>query len=936
MTNHETVVDQLAALQEREEQLQLLLSRTQRELDELRAERESLLTRRVRRAMSETELNEQSEDMDHGPRDLRPEDAELYPWQREAMEAWVQAGSVGVVEAITGAGKTRVGLTAIARARLDGRRVVVVVPTRVLVDQWTHILKESFPQSRVSHERGQRSWDVLVTTVHAVSRGEGGLVLRDGEKPLLVADECHRLGAESFSRSLLDQYEQRLGLSATFERGDEGDEKLQQYFNGVVYELTYERALADEVIVPYEVAFVGVHLSADERTRYDAADAKVTVFKRALITKTELDDDAALTMLLRRAQQLAESDHPGRFAARSFLKAFTERRRILAETTQKHHVLVGIADIVAEGDGAIVFTQTKQSAERAAKTLAAAGCPAQSIDAESTQREREDHLVALGSGLLPVLAAPRILDEGVDVPNVDLGIMIARSRNRRQATQRLGRVVRRKSDGRHARFIVLFAQDTVEDPGVERGATSEFDAMLPFARRVHHMDVNRDGIDPLRRFLGSSDSSDWTPNLQDEGASPDSSDTPDLVLQQSNSAGSGETKLHPIVPDDRGAKLPPNRNCLPAAGDGAVEERPHRALTRVAHQTEEPGTPHRVEHTETKVSEDHEVDLDTGESDDGAFFVCWASEDDEPVPQLKTPGPTADPVKDFFKQIGKVALLNAEQEVELAKRIEAGLFAEQKLASGDTIDMKIKRELWWISSDGKKAKNHLLEANLRLVVSLAKRYTGRGMPFLDLIQEGNLGLIRAVEKFDYAQGHKFSTYATWWIRQAITRAMADQGRLIRVPVHAYEESKTILSACRDKDATWFEAWQNPSLLDGEWTADRIREAHRHLSPVPGFEDVPEQIARLATTDVIAGIEQRADQRMGVEAAFDILALAPGLGVRAAEVLRLRAGVREAGEMTLDEIGRRYGVTRERIRQIESKALKALREYPEFSDSSVWL
>ena len=174
------------------------------------------------------------------------------------------------------------------------------------------------------------------------------------------------------------------------------------------------------------------------------------------------------------------------------------------------------------------------------------------------------------------------------------------------------------------------------------------------------------------------------------------------------------------------------------------------------------------------------------ESEDAGFVIRDDDEDDAPAQQVVTAGATADPVKDYLKQIGKVALLNAEQEVELAKRIEAGLFAEEKLNSGDKIDLKLKRELWWIAQDGQQAKNHLLEANLRLVVSLAKRYTGRGMLFLDLIQEGNLGLIRAVEKFDYTKGYKFSTYATWWIRQAITRAMADQARTIRIPVHMVE------------------------------------------------------------------------------------------------------------------------------------------------------
>ena len=175
-----------------------------------------------------------------------------------------------------------------------------------------------------------------------------------------------------------------------------------------------------------------------------------------------------------------------------------------------------------------------------------------------------------------------------------------------------------------------------------------------------------------------------------------------------------------------------------------------------------------------------------GEGENKGFVLSDDDEDDAPAQQVAVAGATADPVKDYLKQIGKVPLLNAEQEVELAKRIEAGLFAEDKLANSDKLAPKLKRELEIIAEDGRRAKNHLLEANLRLVVSLAKRYTGRGMLFLDLIQEGNLGLIRAVEKFDYTKGYKFSTYATWWIRQAITRAMADQARTIRIPVHMVE------------------------------------------------------------------------------------------------------------------------------------------------------
>ncbi|MEY4347220.1 MAG: hypothetical protein RJA68_723, partial [Actinomycetota bacterium] len=177
---------------------------------------------------------------------------------------------------------------------------------------------------------------------------------------------------------------------------------------------------------------------------------------------------------------------------------------------------------------------------------------------------------------------------------------------------------------------------------------------------------------------------------------------------------------------------------------------------------------------------------DTSGNEENAFTLKASEEDDAPAQTVMTAGATADPVKDYLKQIGRVALLNAELEVELATRVEAGLFAEAKIKDEKKIEKKLKRELEWLVEDGKRAKNHLLEANLRLVVSLAKRYTGRGMLFLDLIQEGNLGLIRAVEKFDYTKGYKFSTYATWWIRQAITRAMADQARTIRIPVHMVE------------------------------------------------------------------------------------------------------------------------------------------------------
>ncbi|MFX0593784.1 RNA polymerase sigma factor [Melissospora conviva] len=317
---------------------------------------------------------------------------------------------------------------------------------------------------------------------------------------------------------------------------------------------------------------------------------------------------------------------------------------------------------------------------------------------------------------------------------------------------------------------------------------------------------------------------------------------------------------------------------------------------------------------------------------DGDFE--WDDEESEALKQARRDAEltaSADSVRAYLKQIGKVPLLNAEQEVELAKRIEAGLYATERLRLADegaekfTRDMT--RDLTWITRDGERAKNHLLEANLRLVVSLAKRYTGRGMAFLDLIQEGNLGLIRAVEKFDYTKGYKFSTYATWWIRQAITRAMADQARTIRIPVHMVE------------------------------VINKLGRIQRELLQDLGREPTPEELAKEMdiTPEKVLEIQQYArepislDQTIGDEGdsqlgdfiedseavvavdavSFSLLQdqlqqVLQTLSEREAGVVRLRFGLTDGQPRTLDEIGQVYGVTRERIRQIESKTMSKLR------------
>ncbi|NHA66803.1 RNA polymerase sigma factor [Phycicoccus flavus] len=315
-----------------------------------------------------------------------------------------------------------------------------------------------------------------------------------------------------------------------------------------------------------------------------------------------------------------------------------------------------------------------------------------------------------------------------------------------------------------------------------------------------------------------------------------------------------------------------------------------------------------------------------GDGEDSGF-VMSNDDEDAPAQQVVTAGATADPVKDYLKQIGKVALLNAEQEVELAKRIEAGLFAEEKLNSGDKLDMKLKRELWWIAQDGKKAKNHLLEANLRLVVSLAKRYTGRGMLFLDLIQEGNLGLIRAVEKFDYTKGYKFSTYATWWIRQAITRAMADQARTIRIPVHMVEVINKLARVQRQMlQDLGREPTPEELALELDMTPEKVVEVQKYgREPIslhtPLGEDGDSEFGDLIEDSEAVVPADAVSFTLLQEQLHSVL---DTLSEREAGVVSMRFGLTDGQPKTLDEIGKVYGVTRERIRQIESKTMSKLR------------
>ena len=321
-------------------------------------------------------------------------------------------------------------------------------------------------------------------------------------------------------------------------------------------------------------------------------------------------------------------------------------------------------------------------------------------------------------------------------------------------------------------------------------------------------------------------------------------------------------------------------------------------------------------------------------NEENAFTLKASEEDDAPAQTVMTAGATADPVKDYLKQIGRVALLNAELEVELATRIEAGLFAEEKIKEDKKMEKKFKRELEWIVEDGKRAKNHLLEANLRLVVSLAKRYTGRGMLFLDLIQEGNLGLIRAVEKFDYTKGYKFSTYATWWIRQAITRAMADQARTIRIPVHMVEVINKLARVQRQMlQDLGREPTPEELAKELDMTPEKVVEVQKYgREPIslhtPLGEEGDSEFGDLIEDSEAVKPEESVTFTILQEQLMQVLG---GLTNREADVIKARYGLTDGQPKTLDEIGKVHGVTRERILQIESKTMSKLR-HPSRSQS----
>lgn len=783
----------------------------------------------------------------------------LYPWQQEALKAWHSNARRGVVEAVTGSGKTRVGIAAAFEAVRQGIKVLILVPTAELQRQWLVSLRRDLPAARRGALGDSRSdslddVDILVAIVHSASNRE---TLRSHKAGLIIADECHRYAAPMFTGALQEGYAWRLGLTATFERADgEHENLLTPYFGGVIYNLWYDRALKDQVIAPFDIALVGVELLPSEQADYDEYSVVMVEAARNLETYAGIPR-RPFQQFIAAVATLAASDSPSREAtiARKYMRAMSSRLTLLAEAKTKYLALAALKETVDGSRGTLVFTQTQDSARRAQELYTSLGSKASAVFSGMAKDDRRQGMEDFRTGASQILAAPRLLDEGIDVPEADLGIIVAASRSQRQMVQRLGRVIRKKADGRPGRLVVLYSKGTVEDPDIQG---EEFlGKVLPFARNVEFFDIKTD-LNGLQEFLRQAEA--------EEAPAPDTGEpTPGTTGNSAGAEGgsAAEPVMEPPVEEDESA---------PTSFD-----------------LEDSGWLEELQGLE-------------GFSDDG--------------------------VSDYLQRAGRADLLTAEQEVELAKDIEAGLYASHLLSDGTARGRRESRELRLIAQLGDRAADELLEANLRLVVSIAKKYVFHGMDLLDLIQEGNIGLHRAVCKFDYTLGNKFSTYATWWIRQSVTRALADQARAIRLPVHIVEQINKVKSVQREAYRKGLE--YSPEEL-GKITDQSAGKVEHLLSldhPVRsldylvpdgrgGLEPLADQLIDPSHVDVLDRIAKE-QLKTQVHAVLDTLT------EREAGVIAMRFGIDDGEEKTLDAIGKAYGVTRERIRQIESKTMKLLR------------
>ncbi len=391
----------------------------------------------------------------------------LYAWQADALNAWSRQGRRGVVEAVTGTGKTMVGVAAALESLAQRGQVVVLVPTVELQQQWVTELVGRLPAGALVGRLGAGATDSLVThdvLVAVVNSARANDVRPIRPGGLLVADECHRYGSVVNRLALDQRFTRRLGLSATYARDDDGNLAwLDPYFGGTCFCMGYQRALADEVTAHFTVALVGVRFAEDERRRYDELSASMAQLRARLVGRHGLPAEP-FDAFMRAVNLLADSEGDGSGVARAYRVALVERRRVLADTPAKDEALTMLAPAIGAADRTIVFTQSIATGERASALLAGQGLRAGAVHSEQAGPVRREVLRSFGEGDLDVITAPRILDEGVDVPAADLAVIVGASRSRRQMVQRMGRVLRRKPDGRMARFAVLYVEGTVEDP----------------------------------------------------------------------------------------------------------------------------------------------------------------------------------------------------------------------------------------------------------------------------------------------------------------------------------------------------------------------------------------------------------------------------------------------------------------------------------------
>jgi RNA polymerase primary sigma factor len=431
-------------------------------------------------------------------------DRKLYRWQFDALVAWLGCGRRGVVEAVTGSGKTEIAIAAAADALRRDNVVLVLVPSRVLMEQWYTALRAALPDARIGRlgDAGRDNFetcDVLVATRHSAAAYKP--VPPDGAGGLLVADECHGLGGRTLRRALLPQYEERLGLTATLERSDDAvTDLLLPFFGGICYRYGFEQAIADGVCARPRVGFVGVPLSEPERAEYVAVEQRLVAARQHLRSVRDMPLEP-FGDFLAAVSHLAERDAgtDGR-AARDYLEAFSKRRQIVSQSIGKYELVGNLAPAIKDAEGALVFTETVRAANHAINRLDPL-VAVELITGSTARGQRREILDDLRVRSLDAVAAPRVLDEGIDVPDANLGVVMSASRTRRQMIQRMGRILRRKRSGVAARFVIMFAKDTLEDPANRFERDGFLDEIERISEATGFFDSTK--FDELDQFLAA-------------------------------------------------------------------------------------------------------------------------------------------------------------------------------------------------------------------------------------------------------------------------------------------------------------------------------------------------------------------------------------------------------------------------------------------------